>query len=314
MKKSKKRLMYEQRIYRVQDYISNHLDGELKLENLAQLSAFSPFYFHRIFKSIAGETLYDFIQRLRLEKACAMLSRDNDMRIIDIALCCGFSTPSSFSKAFKQRYNISPSEWSNGNFRKKSNSGLQSSNNGTYESNMGKEPHHPAVYNRVNDLEDLYIRRKKMTVKIEELPEYHIAYMRQIGPYGPGNIQVMEKLKKWAATRELLTDSAIILGIAHDDPEVTPLEKCRYDACIVIPGDYRLENNINVNDLPGGKYAVYRVRHTAEDIGNAWNDLFTAWLPDSGYQIDDRPIFERYVSDIENKEITCEICVPVKPL
>ena len=75
-----------------------------------------------------------------------------------------------------------------------------------------------------------------------------------------------------------------------------------------------LEDSINVNALPGGKYAVYKVKHTAEDIGKAWNDLFSAWLPESGYQVDDRPIFERYINNIDNNEITSEICIPVKPL
>ena len=104
---------------------------------------------------------------------------------------------------------------------------------------MGKEPDSPIAYKSGTDSNYLRDRRKKMNVKIEKLPEYRIAYMRQIGPYGPGNAQVMEKLKKWAMTRELLTESAIILGIAHDDPEITPSEKCRYDACIVIPDVYK---------------------------------------------------------------------------
>ncbi|MCP4132681.1 MAG: DNA gyrase inhibitor [bacterium] len=153
-----------------------------------------------------------------------------------------------------------------------------------------------------------------MNVTIEELPKYHTAYMRQIGPYGPGNFQLMERLKKWAMTRDLLSGSAIILGIAHDDPEQTLPEHCRYDCCIVIPEDFKLEDTMKVNDLPGGKYAVCGVNHTAGDIGQAWNDLFSAWLPESGFQVDNRPLFERYLNDIECEEITCEICIPVKPL
>lgn len=313
MKKSAKRRMYEQRIYRVQDYICGRLDLDLSLEQLARVSAFSPFHFHRIFRSVAGETLYDFIRRKRLEKACAMLAADNDMRIIDIALSCGFSTPSSFSKAFKQHYNMSPSEW-RGSTGEKSSRGKEKSNNGTCESSTGKELPLPVLY---KDLDELYNRRKSMNVTIETLPAYHVAYMRQIGPYGPGNYQLMDRLKKWAAARDLLTGSSVILGIAHDDPDVTPAEKCRYDCCIVIQADYNPGNSINVNDLPGGKYAVYKVRHTAEDIGKAWADLFTAWLPDSGFQVDDRPVFERYMPGERDREtggVSCEICVPVRPL
>ncbi len=74
---------------------------------------------------------------------------------------------------------------------------------------------------------------------------------------------------------------------------------------------------INESKLPGGKYALLRVEHTAEAIGKAWSDIFTAWLPDSGYQIDHRPVFERYMGMAQDTLVeprTCEICVPVRPL
>ncbi|NOU85297.1 DNA gyrase inhibitor [Paenibacillus sp. LMG 31460] len=107
-----------------------------------------------------------------------------------------------------------------------------------------------------------------MNIKVETLPTYRIAYVRQVGPYGTGNIQAMEKLKKWAKEKNLLTESAIILGIPQDNPEMILPENCRYDACIVISNDY---------------------------------------------QIDNKPIFERYTNDMIYNDY-CEICVPVKPL
>lgn len=318
MKKSSKRIKYEQRIFRVQDYICTHLDEELALEKLARIAAFSPFHFHRIFKSIAGETLFDFIQRVRLEKASLLLLSDPDKQIIDIALSHGYSTPSSFAKAFKKYYGTSPSEFRNEGFQKKSNIGKENSKNGTHNSKTGKESDSFLLYSDHTNLETLYDRRDQMNVKVEKLPEYRIAYMRNIGPYGPANAALMESLKKWAQARELLTKESVILGIAHDNPEMTPPEKCRYDCCIVIPDDYKLESTINENRLPGGKYALYGVKHTPEDIMRAWNDLFTVWLPDSGYQIDDRPVFERYSGTNRENQIIepdkIEICIPVKPL
>ena len=312
MEKNKKRIIYEQRIYSAQDYISNHLDQELTIEKLAQISDFSPFHFHRIFKAIAGETLCDFIQRIRLEKACILLALNHDMKIVNIAMDCGFATPSSFAKAFKHCYKVTPSI-----YRKNSNSGKHKSKNGTSDSKNRKERNTPAVYISDMELEILYKRRKEMNIKIEKLPGYRIAYMRRIGAYGPDNVQVMQQLKKWAITRNLLIESSIILGVAHDTPEVTPPEKCRYDACIVLSDDYELESNINETRLPGGKYAIFPVDHTSEAIAKAWNDIFAVWLPDSGYQIDNRPVFERYtVVTKKNKPEPdfCEICIPVKPL
>jgi AraC family transcriptional regulator len=106
------------------------------------------------------------------------------MKIINIAMNCGFSTPSSFSKAFKQRYSMSPSEYRKLNTLNSDDSGKDKSKIGTSINKIGKEINTPVEYISDKDLENLYNRRKKMNVKIEKLPAYRIAYMRQIGPYG----------------------------------------------------------------------------------------------------------------------------------
>lgn len=150
-----------------------------------------------------------------------------------------------------------------------------------------------------------------MNIKVETLPKYRIAYVRQVGPYGPANIQAMEKLKKWAKEKNLIK-SAIILGIPQDNPETTLPENCRYDACIVISEDYQIDDSMCESELPGGKYVIYKVKHTAKDIQKAWAEIFPA-LHNGGYQIDNKSILERYTSDMINNDY-CEICVPVKSL
>ncbi|MGG2093362.1 GyrI-like domain-containing protein [Bacillus sp. S13(2024)] len=150
-----------------------------------------------------------------------------------------------------------------------------------------------------------------MNMKIETLPKYRIAYVRQVGPYGPANIQAMEKLKKWAEEKNLVK-SSIILGIPQDNPETTPPENCRYDACIVISKDYQIDDSICESELSGGKYVICKVKHTAKDIQKAWAEIFPA-LHSGGYQIDNKPILERYTAEMINNHY-CEICVPVKPL
>lgn len=149
-----------------------------------------------------------------------------------------------------------------------------------------------------------------MKIKIENLPNYRIAYVRQVGPYGPHNSQTMENLKNWAKDNNLLHEKAIILGIAQDPPDTTPPEKCRYDACLVISNDYEIDEAVSEGELSGGKYAIHKVKHTAEDIQQAWDGIFTE-LRNNDYQIDDKPIFERYSGELINQDY-CEICVPVK--
>ncbi|KGE19184.1 AraC family transcriptional regulator [Paenibacillus wynnii] len=149
-----------------------------------------------------------------------------------------------------------------------------------------------------------------MNIKVEILPKYRIAYVRQVGPYGPGNITAMEQLKKWAKEKNLLVESAIILGIPQDNPESTLPENCRYDACIVLSNDYQMDNSICESEVSDGKYVTCKVKHTAEDIQKAWAEIFP-YLHNSGYQMDNKPILERYTSDLIDNDY-CEICVPVK--
>ena len=64
---------YAFRINRVIDYIEANIDVDLSLETLSGIANFSKFHFHRIFRAMVGETLNQFIQRIRLEKAAAQL-------------------------------------------------------------------------------------------------------------------------------------------------------------------------------------------------------------------------------------------------
>ncbi|MGP7816557.1 AraC family transcriptional regulator [Niallia sp. 01092] len=149
-----------------------------------------------------------------------------------------------------------------------------------------------------------------MNIKIEVLPKYRIAYVQQVGPYGPANVQLMQKLKKWAAAKNLLSKTSIILGISHDNPETTLPNNCRYDAGIVISNDYQIDDFVGESEISGGKYAIFKVKHTAEDIQKAWSEIFYT-LSNCGYQIDSRPIFERYIKEMVSNHY-CEICVPIK--
>lgn len=150
-----------------------------------------------------------------------------------------------------------------------------------------------------------------MKFKVETLPNYRIAYVRRIGPYGPANIELMEKLKKWAKERNLLK-SATLFAIPQDNPETTPPENCRFDVCIVLPEDYQVDDSVLKGELSGGKYVVYEVKHTSDAIQKAYTEIFQS-LKSSGYKMDDnKPIMEKYTGDMFSNPY-CEICVPVIP-
>ena len=104
---------YVQRINKIIEYIQSHLNEDLSLEKLAKMAFFSSSHFHRIFKSMVGETLKDFITRIKMENATRFLTHESDLSITDVALKLGFSSSATFARSFKEFYGISASEFRN---------------------------------------------------------------------------------------------------------------------------------------------------------------------------------------------------------
>jgi len=147
-------------------------------------------------------------------------------------------------------------------------------------------------------------------MNIETIRNCRLAYIRKIGKYGIENKNTMEKLKEWAKKRNLFNKDAVIFSIAQDNPETTLSENCRYDACIIISNDFVIDENVNECEFIGGKYAVFKIIHTSEEIKKAYTEIFQNVLKE-GLEIANKPIIEKYtISMVENN--FCEICVPIK--
>ncbi|MBN2411526.1 AraC family transcriptional regulator [candidate division KSB1 bacterium] len=319
---------YISRINRVIDYIESNIDKELTLENLAGVANFSRFHFHRIFQSMVGETLNHFIQRIRLEKAALQLIQNPKKSITEIAFDCGFSGSATFARAFKDFHRMSASEWRAGGYQQDRNIRKTDSNTGKKESNTGKEKKYSSNYItgvtvNQNQRRNLMFDNKSIQadVKVKHMPEFHVAYIRYIGPY-KGNTALFEnlfgRLFKWAGPRDLIKHPETkVLCVYHDDPEITEEAKLRTSVCISVPEDTPVEGEIGKMLIPGGKYAVARFELSADEYQQAWNAVCGGWLPDSGYQPDDRPCFELYHNDYREhpkRKSIVDICIPVKPL
>ncbi|RPE03343.1 AraC family transcriptional regulator [Paenibacillus polymyxa] len=151
-----------------------------------------------------------------------------------------------------------------------------------------------------------------MKAEIEKIPSCRIAYMRQIGPYGIANSQLMEKFKCWVKSNNLFNNTSIILGIAQDNPAFVRPENCRYDACLVLPDDYYVNaDEVSLSNISGGRHAVFKINHTAEAVQRTWTKIFLE-LESQRFSLDEtRPILERYTVELINNHY-CEICVPIQ--
>ena len=92
------------------DYIQTYLELNLGLEELAKLSDLSPYYFSRLFKQSTGFSPYQYISQQRIARARQLL-QDTGMAIAQVALHCGFSSQSSFSKTFRKAVGITPRQY-----------------------------------------------------------------------------------------------------------------------------------------------------------------------------------------------------------
>ena len=102
---------YRKRVCQAMNYISQNIDRELSLEEIAGVAAFSRFHFHRIFKAVVGETVAQFTRRLRIEMAANRLLSNQFEDITTIAIECGFSSSQNFAKVFRQRFDMTPSQF-----------------------------------------------------------------------------------------------------------------------------------------------------------------------------------------------------------
>ena len=157
-----------------------------------------------------------------------------------------------------------------------------------------------------------------MDVQIRTFPDTRVAYMREVGPYGGSGItRLWQRFAAWCEGQGLMQPRRKMYGISQDNPDVTPPEKCRYDAAIEVDGAFKPQGEVGVQTIAGGRYACSAFAGSAEEIHAAWMALSTKWLPGSGYQPENKPCLELYDEDFKMDEKTgrfnCWLCMPVKP-
>jgi len=89
------------------DYIENNLDKEISIDEAAHIACCSTYYFQRIFSYVSGISLSEYIRRRKMTQAAFELQRTNS-KVIDVAFKYGYSSPTSFNRAFHNVHGITP--------------------------------------------------------------------------------------------------------------------------------------------------------------------------------------------------------------
>jgi len=297
---------YVQAVNSVIDYVEENISEELKLEKLSKVSGFSVYHFHRIFQAFMNESLGSYIKRIRLEKAAILLCNNPDESITNIAMDVGYWSSQAFARAFRNQFNMSPSEYRN-------------SKNGYVNDKKGNDKLSLSGYSSSEGGNSERRWKKNMKIDVENLPEMTLAYIRNVGPYAE-NAELFSSLfsqvRKWAEPKGLLDRQGIyFMAVYHDDPKITDEAKRKISVGITVPEGTKGSGKVNTMKISAGKYAIAHYTIDRGEYQESWDKVYCEWLPESGYEPDDRSCFEIYLNDPkthpENKHIV-DICVPIK--
>lgn len=277
---------YRNRINLVFEFIDNNLEADLSLNTVSEIAYFSPFHFHRIFKFVTGETLNEYVTRQRIEKSALDLLHKN-ITATELAHKYGFSDNSSFSRAFKKYFGISPTGF------KKENPNRHSKIC-QLESKIGQEyPDYEKYICIINNLKKWTEMNAK--IEIKETPELNLAGVTHIGVNGIEN--AFEKLTKWAIPKRLLENPKAKMGrVFYDSFKVTSPDKVRMSIFLVTNEPFEAEGEISKLVINKGKCIVGRFEITPNEFEKSWTSLFI-WMNENGYKKSTENPFEIYQND-----------------
>lgn len=273
---------YEKRLLRVLDHVYANLDGDLSLDTLADVAALSRFHFHRVFTSMTGETVANFIRRVRLHRAVLQLL-NSEAPVSEVARACGYPNPKSFSRAFRDAFGQTPDA-----FRKR---GL------------------PTPPLRLNERGETQM----YDVTIRDEPDRRLAVIGHKGSYMEIG-KVFEKVGATVMARGLGPQLGPSIGLYYDDPDATPEADLRSAAGFEITGDAEIAAPLEETPLPGGKHAVLTHKGPYTGLKAAYGYLYGEWLEGSGEVPRDGPPFELYVNspmDTAPDDLVTLICLPL---
>jgi AraC family transcriptional regulator len=287
---------YHGRMRRVLDYIDQHLDGDLDLETVSRVAAFSKFHFHRQFTATFGLSVHHYVQLARLKRASHRLATDGGQSVTDIAMDAGYDAPDAFARAFRRRFGQSPSS-----FR--------------------KSPDWAPWLAAFGPLDNARSKLMQITythddVTIREVAPTPVAIMEHRGDRATLGATI-ERFIAWRKAAGLSPQTSPTFNIFRS--ERTPAVAADYSMDICVGTDLPIrpdDPEMKAGVIPGGRCAVLRVAHNTNNLEPAALYLYRDWLPASGEEVRDFPVYcQRRFSAFPNvpvHEVVVDLFLPLK--
>lgn len=257
------------------DFIESRLDSDLSTSAVAQHAGISQWHFQRIFKALTGETLKSYIRARRLANSLDFLL-NTDLRIVDIAMSAGYEKQESYTRAFRQSFDMTP-----GGYRR-----------------IGRR----ALFLKKVEIDNAYIEHLKSGVSLEPVirvyPERRIVGLRTrfYSVDSEKNNMALKIPTLWDGFLKRLpeipeTVGGICYGALyrveeHDD-------ELNYLAGIEVLDTHSIPDGLEVFVIPECRYAQFAHRGKVDQLDNTVNYIYSNWLLKSPYK-------HSYGADVEH--------------
>jgi AraC family transcriptional regulator len=275
-------LTYSERLDRVAAYIETHLDDTIDLMTLAEVAHLSSYHFHRVYHAVSGETVAVTVKRLRLQRAAGDLVQTRKS-IAEIVRRSGLGSVAAFTRAFKAEYGLPPAQY------RKSGS-----------------------HTRFQDTLEARAKLQR-EVRILETAPMTGASVEHRGSYLMIS-RAFDKVFRWAQAHDLMNHLTAVVGVYDDDPFSVPEAELQSRACLMFDREVQLDPTVRRIEIPAGQCAVLRHRGPYADMRLAYQWLYGEWLPNSGRDVANFPVFETYLNhprDTAPADLLVDIYMPL---
>ncbi len=289
---------YQKRLLQLLDYLDANLDQPLTTETLSQISCLSRFHFHRQFVAVFGLNIGSYIRLLKFKQAAYLLAY-RETRVLEIGLSLGYESSESFSRAFKQFSNQSPSD-----FRLNPNWTLL------------KEQENYLLQARRTPMQHSESNAVKYAVEVVELPEIRLAILEHKG--NPDLLgETIRQFIGWRKENHLPPNKYRTFNLLYNDPETTPPEEYRFGLAVEYKQSLAATSALVEGKIPAGSYALIRYQGSDSGLADAVNYLYRDWLVNTDFEPEDFPLlFERilFYPDVPDGQQTVHIYLPLQQI
>lgn len=282
-------------VNRVMDHVRADPTAPHSLDDLAAVAHSSAYHFHRIFRAVTGETVGNFVQRARLERAAYLMKASPSKTLTVIAHETGFASSQDFSRAFRRTYGTAPSRWDR-------QSRLMAP--------VGRAEH------RATPAKDLPVR-------VVQRGPIRLAYVRVRPAFPPPNlIAGLARLTDSLAERGVPWRDAQLVGLSWDNYETTPMDRLSYDLGIEVPSDVNAAGEFGIHELDRFDAVEIECNGPMQLIADAWDHLYETWFPAADREPADLPAmkwFRRPAGAMRDDEewrtwhVACSIALRQRP-